>query len=58
MPTYDRLPVSFTHGEGAWFWDVTAETVIRLPPPILTDEQAAHIVTIITDTVYAFIKRT
>ena len=22
MPTYGRLPVTFTHGEGAWLWDV------------------------------------
>jgi len=21
MPTYGRLPVSFTHGQGAWLWD-------------------------------------
>jgi len=21
MPTYQRLPVAFTHGEGAWLWD-------------------------------------
>lgn len=21
MPTYKRLPVAFTHGEGAWLWD-------------------------------------
>ena len=21
MPTYARLPVTFTHGEGAWLWD-------------------------------------
>lgn len=21
MPTYKRLPVTFTHGEGAWLWD-------------------------------------
>lgn len=21
MPTYSRLPVTFTHGEGAWLWD-------------------------------------
>jgi acetylornithine/N-succinyldiaminopimelate aminotransferase len=21
MPTYSRLPVQFTHGEGAWLWD-------------------------------------
>ena len=22
MPTYARLPVAFTRGEGAWLWDV------------------------------------
>lgn len=21
MPTYSRLPVTFTHGEGVWLWD-------------------------------------